>query len=298
MDRPTSLTRRSLLVGSLAGATVVPAVGARAGAQRASDETPGGIKKGRLKQSSVLWCYGAPLEELAKVSARLGLSGIDVVNPPDWPVLQKYGLLSTMTPCMERGFGIARGLNKKEHHEGHLQLVKERIDASAEAGFQNILVFSGNREDGLSDRAGLENCAVALRQVVSHAEEKGQLLCMELLNSKRDHKGYMCDRTAWGAELVQKVGSDAFKLLYDIYHMQIQEGDVIETIREFRESIGHYHTAGVPGRGNLDENQELYYPAIMEAIADEPFDGYIGQEFIPRGNKAQALRQAVELCDV
>ncbi len=138
MDRPTSLTRRSLLVGSLAGAAVVPAVGAGAGAQRASDETPGGIKKGRLKQSSVLWCYGAPLEELAQVSARLGLSGIDVVNPPDWPVLQKYGLLSTMTPCMERGFGIARGLNKKEHHEGHLQLVKERIDASAEAGISAL----------------------------------------------------------------------------------------------------------------------------------------------------------------
>ena len=292
----SSPTRRSLLLGSLATAT---APRSRGESTRWDAQQSGrGIRRGRLKQSSVHWCYGGPLEELARVSAGLGLSGIDVVAPAEWEILKRHGLISTMTPCMERGYGITNGLNKPENHAGHIALVKERIDASAEAGFRNILVFSGNRESGLSDGEGLENCARALRELVPLAEEKGQVLFMELLNSKRDHVGYMCDRTTWGADLVQKVGSDAFKLLYDIYHMQIQEGDVIATIKEFAESIGHYHTAGVPGRGNLDENQELNYPAIMGAIAENAFDGCVGQEFIPQGDKVAALTQAVELCDV
>jgi len=289
-----------LIARALAGAAV-PALMSSLSAQPARQsnaEIKPAVRKGRLKQASVAWCYGAPLEELAKVTAALGLTGIDVVNPPDWPVLKKYGLTSTMTPCMERGYGIGNGLNKKQNHEGHLQLVKERIDASAQAGFRNILVFSGNRQDDLSDKEGLENCAIALREIAPYAEKKGQLLQMELLNSKRDHKGYMCDRTHWGVELVQKVGSPAFKLLYDIYHMQIQEGDVIATIKEFHEHIGHYHTAGVPGRSNLDETQELYYPAIMNAVAETGFDGVVAQEFIPRGDKVKALTQAVEACDV
>jgi hydroxypyruvate isomerase len=284
-----------MLLASLATANMLPVVGAAA--TRPMQEGVG-VTKGRLKQSAVHWCYGGPLEELAKVSASLGLTGIDVVAPNGWETLKKYGLVSTMTPCMERGYGIANGLNKKENHEGHLQLVKERIDASAEAGFTNILVFSGNRESDLSDKEGMENCAVALKEIAPYAAEKGQMLCMELLNSKRDHGGYMCDRTKWGADLVQMVGSDSFSLLYDIYHMQIQEGDVIATIREFQESIGHYHTAGVPGRGNLDENQELNYPAVMRAIAETSFGGCVGQEFIPSGDKVQALTKAVELCDV
>ncbi len=289
-----------LIARALAGAAV-PALMSSLSAQPARQsnaEIKPAVRKGRLKQASVAWCYGAPLEELAKVTAALGLTGIDVVNPPDWPVLKKYGLTSTMTPCMERGYGIGNGLNKKQNHEGHLQLVKERIDASAQAGFRNILVFSGNRQDDLSDKEGLENCAIALREIAPYAEKKGQLLQMELLNSKRDHKGYMCDRTHWGVELVQKVGSPAFKLLYDIYHMQIQEGDVIATIKEFHEHIGHYHTAGVPGRSNLDETQELYYPAIMNAVAETGFDGVVAQEFIPRGDKVKALTQAVQACDV
>ena len=294
MTHNRSLSRRSVLLASVAGASVLSR---SASAQDAAPQKRG-VRKGRLAQSSVHWCYGGPLEDLAKVSAELGLAGIDVVGPGGWPTLKQYGLISTMTPCMERGYGIGNGLNKRENHEGHLQLVKDRIDESAEAGFRNILVFSGNREAGLSDADGLENCAIALRQIVGYAQQKGQLICMELLNSKRDHKGYMCDRTTWGAELVQKVGSDAFKLLYDIYHMQIQEGDVIATIREFRDSIGHFHTAGVPGRGNLDEKQELNYPAVMGAIAEGGYQGYVGQEFIPQGDKVAALTQAVELCDV
>ena len=302
MNPRRTLNRRALIGRALAG-TSVPALLASM-AEASTQETIAGIEiepavvKGRIQQASVLWCFGAPLPVLARISKALGLVGVDVVSPPDWPILQKHGLLSTMTPCMERGYGIGNGLNKKENHEGHLQLVKERIDASAEAGFRNILVFSGNRAEGLSDKQGLENCAEALRQIAPYAEEKGQLILMELLNSKRDHKGYMCDRTHWGVELVQKVGSPAFKLLYDIYHMQIQEGDVIATIREAHEHIGHYHTAGVPGRGNLDETQELYYPAIMEAILETGHEGYVAQEFIPKGDKIAALRQAVTTCDV
>ena len=296
--------RRMLIARALAGTTFPALLASMSSAARQApprsreQEIEPAIEKGRLQQASVAWCYGAPLEELAKVTAALGLKGIDVVQPESYPTLKKYGLVCTMTPCMSRGYGIGKALNKKENHEGLMQLVRDQIDASAEAGFRNILVFSGNRQDGLSDKEGLENCAEGLKQVVGYAEEKNQLILMELLNSKRDHKGYMCDRTHWGVELVQKVGSPAFKLLYDIYHMQIQEGDVIATIRENHEHIGHYHTAGVPGRSNLDETQELYYPAIMNAIAETGFDGYVAQEFIPRGDKVEALRQAVVTCDV
>ncbi|MDP6408442.1 MAG: TIM barrel protein, partial [Planctomycetota bacterium] len=261
-------------------------------------ERPAGVRRGRLKQAGVHWCYGGPLEELAALCARLGVAGIDVIHPDAWPILTEHGLVCTITPTMERGFGIARGLNRPEHHEGHLEVIRERIDRNAEAGFENILVFSGNRAEDLSDSEGLEHCATALRQIVGYAEEKGQVIQMELLNSKRDHAGYMFDHTRWGVDLVQKVGSDAFKILYDIYHAQIMEGDVIATIREHHEHFGHYHTAGVPGRRNLDENQELNYPAIMRAIAETGFEGFVGQEFIPEGDKVAALTQAIELCDV
>ncbi|MDP6539530.1 MAG: TIM barrel protein [Planctomycetota bacterium] len=295
----SALTRRSFLrVPLAAGAGLAASTTVAAQGDTASAPRPAGITNGRLKQAGVHWCYGGPLEELAALCARLGMSGIDLVHPDQWPVLEKHGLVCTITPTMERGYGIGRGLNRPEHHEGHLEVIRERIDRNAEAGFDNILVFSGNRSDDLSDAEGLENCAAALRQIVGYAEEKGQVIQMELLNSKRDHKGYMCDRSRWGVDLVQKVGSDAFKILYDIYHAQIMEGDVIATIREHHEHFGHYHTAGVPGRRNLDENQELNYPAIMRAIAESGFAGFVAQEFIPEGDKVAALTQAVELCDV
>jgi hydroxypyruvate isomerase len=297
--QPKHLTRRAILRQPLVGAAAV-ALDRALGSQDApvTAERRPGVRQGRLKQSAVHWCYGGPLEELAALSARLGLTGIDVVHPKDFEVLEAHGLESTMTPCFEGGFGIGKGLNKKEHHEGHLAVLKQRLDENAAAGFRNVLVFSGNREDGLSDQQGLANCAEALRQIVDYAAEQGQVIQMELLNSKRDHGGYMFDSSRWGVELVQKVGSDHFKILYDIYHAQIMEGDVIATIREHHEHIGHYHTAGVPGRGNLDDTQELYYPAIMAAIAETGYAGVVGQEFIPKGDKVAALTQAVELCDV
>lgn len=293
------LSRRALLHTPLAAA----ALGAAGSLPSAQDPAPEserdeGIRNGRLKQAGVGWCYGGPLPELAALCARLGVSGIDVVHPDQWGVLEEHGIVCTMTPCFENGFGIGRGLNKLENHEGHLELIRQRIDLNAEHGYENVLVFSGNREDGLSDEEGLQNCATALRQIVGYAEEKGQVIQMELLNSKRDHRGYMFDRARWGVDLVQAVGSPAFKVLYDIYHAQIMEGDIIATIREHHEHFGHYHTAGVPGRSNIDETQELYYPAIMEAIAETDFNGYVGQEFRPRGDRQAALIHAVELCDV
>jgi hydroxypyruvate isomerase len=294
-DVPMSMPRRDVLQLSLAAA-----VGAVSHPSRAlsGDAAPRPERKGRLKQAGVQWCYGAPLEELAEVCARFGAAGIDVVHPNDWPVLQRHGLASTLTPCMERGFGTSRGLNRVEDHASHIEVIRERIELSAAAGYRNILVFSGNRIDGLSDADGLRNCADALRQIVGLAGDKGQVLLMEILNSKRDHPGYMFDRMSWGLDLVQAVGSSSFKILYDIYHAQIMEGDVIQTIRDHHDHIGHYHTAGVPGRHNLDKTQELYYPAIMEAIAETGFDGVVAQEFLPVGDRATALLNAFALCDV
>lgn len=289
------LSRRALLQAPIAAAALSATAAA---AQDPAPAAPARPQKGRIRQAGVAWCYGGPLPEMAKVCKALGLHGIDVVQPSDFPILKEHGLVCTLTPAMEGGIGIGRGLNKKEHHEQHFEVLKHRIDVNAEYGYENVLVFSGNREEGLSDRQGLENCAEALRQIAPYAEEHGQVLQMELLNSKRDHKGYMLDNSPWGVELVQKVGSPAFKVLYDIYHAQIMEGDIIQTIRDHHEHFGHYHTAGVPGRSNIDETQELYYPAIMEAIAETGYTGYVSHEFRPRGDKVKALTHAVEICDV
>ncbi len=192
---------------------------------------------------------------------------------------------------------IPRGFNRIEHHEWLVPQFKTRIREVAEAGYPNVICFSGNR-DGMSDEEGLENCVVGIKQIVGDAERHGVTICMELLNSRVNHPDYMCDRTPWGVELVKRVGSERFKLLYDIYHMQIMEGDVIRTIRDNHQYIGHYHTGGNPGRNEIDETQELYYPAIMRAIVDTGFTGFVAQEFVPTRDPMASLRQAVEICDV
>lgn len=250
--------------------------------------------KGNIRQSVCKWCYGSlPLEAFARACAEMGLRSIELVEPHEWPVLKKYGLICAMTPS----HSISKGLNRVENHDECLAKIRAGIDAAAEAGFPNVICFSGNRA-GMDDDEGLKNCETAIKRVVGYAEQKNVTLCMELLNSKRNHKDYMCDRTAWGGALVRRVGSDRFKLLYDIYHMQVQEGDVIATLREYADCIGHYHTAGVPGRNEIDDTQELNYPAIMRAIVQTGFQGYVGQEFVPRRDPLTSLRQAVALCDV
>ena len=251
-------------------------------------------RKGRIQQSACRWCYSRiELETLAAEGKKMGLVGIDLLSPNDFPVMKKHGLVCTMT----NSHSIHPGLNKKKNHEQCLAAIRKAIEATAEAGYKNVICFSGNRE-GQDDQEGMKICAEALKQVVGLAEEKKVTICMELLNSKVDHKDYMCDHTAWGAGLCKMVGSERFKLLYDIYHMQIMEGDVIRTMRDNKQYIGHIHTGGVPGRREIDESQELYYPAIMKAIAEMNFQGYVAQEFIPAREPLASLRQAVEICDV
>jgi len=290
--RSGRLTRRQWLTG-LAGAAAVTAVtGDRRKYLQAQEKRA--ISRGRIKQSVCRWCFNKiPFEKLAAFSAQIGLAGLDLVGPQDWPILKKYGLICTMVSS----HGIGKGLNRRENHEACLAKIRQSIESASEAGFPNVICFSGNR-GGLDDEEGLKHCVSAVKQVVGLAEKKKVLLCMELLNSKRNHKDYMCDRTHWGVKLVRQVGSPHFKLLYDIYHMQVQEGDVIATIRESKEYIGHYHTAGVPGRHEFDETQELYYPAIMRAIAQTGFQGYVGQEFIPTRDPLTSLKEAVTMCDV
>jgi hydroxypyruvate isomerase len=224
----------------------------------------------------------------------LGLHGHDLLGPTEFETLKKYGLICTM---VRGSLGIAKGFNRKENHEACVTAATAAIEAAAAAGFPNVIVMSGNRE-GMADDVGLANCVEGVKKIAGLAEEKKITVCMELLNSKRNHKDYMCDRTAWGAEMCKKVGSPRIKLLYDIYHMQVQEGDIIATIKEFIPYIGHFHTAGVPGRNEIDDSQELYYPAIMRAIADLKFDGYVAHEYGPKKDALESLKKAIAICDV
>ncbi len=256
--------------------------------------------KGKVNHSVCRWCYnGISLEDLCKAAVEIGLSSIELLGVKDFPVIKQYGLTCAMVSGGGGTYGINKSWNKRENHDGMLEQYMRDIDETAKAGFSNLIVFSGNREKGLSDEQGLENCAEGLRKIIGYAEKKKVTLVMELLNSKIDHANYMCDHTAWGAELCRKVGSDNFKLLYDIYHMQIMEGDVIRTIKENHKYIAHYHTGGVPGRNEIDNSQELYYPAIIQAILETGFKGHIAQEFIPkREDRLGSLKQGVDICDI
>ncbi len=251
---------------------------------------------GRIKQSVCQWCYDKiPLDDLCKAAKKLGLQSVELLGEKDWATVKAHGL----TCAMANGPSTIRvGFNKPSEHDRLVAESERLLPLVAAAGLPNMIVFSGNR-DGMADGEGLENCVKGLQRITPTAEKLGVTVCMELLNSKVDHKDYMCDRTPWGAELVKRVGSPRFKLLYDIYHMQIMEGDVIRTIRDNIAHIGHFHTGGVPGRNEIDETQELYYPMVMRAIIDTGFTGYVAQEFIPSRNDAIAsLAQGVKICDV
>lgn len=289
------VTRRTLLQRTLGGGAVLGLVGAGlAHPALADDSEPVGVRKGRLKQSLCHWCMGMSVEALAEVAVRLSIPSVELLTASQFGTIQKLGLTCAMTQLDGENV-IGNGLNRPENHERYLGIMRQAIDDTAAAGFPNVICFSGNR-NGLDDDTGLENCAAGLKKIVGHAEKSGVTLCMELLNSK-EHKDYMCDRTEWGVKLVNLVGSERFKLLYDVYHMQRVEGDVIATIRKHKDVIGHYHTAGNPGRSDLDKSQELQYPAICRAIVETGYTGYLGQEFYPKAGEA-SIRQAVELCDV
>jgi len=253
--------------------------------------------KGNINHSVCRWCFNdLSVEELCKAAKEMGLKGIDLVGPQDWPTLQKYGLVSTM--CNGAEISLTEGWNDPKHHATLLKNYSEMIPKVAQAGYTNLICFSGNRK-GLDDETGLQNCVTGLKKLLPLAERHKVVLVMELLNSKINHPDYQADRTAWGVELAKRLGSGHFKLLYDIYHMQVDEGNVINTIKDSHAYIAHYHTAGVPGRHEIDDTQELYYPAIMRAIKDTGFNGYVAQEFVPAAkDKLQSLRHAIQICDV
>jgi hydroxypyruvate isomerase len=255
---------------------------------------------GKINHSVCRWCYDdIPLEELCKAAVAIGIKSIELVDVKDFPILKKYGLECAMVSSINKTFTIEKGWNDPNNHEGLYQHYKYLIDETAKAGFKNVICFSGNRTEDINDELGLENCAEGLAGIMEYAEHKKVTLVMELLNSKIDHKGYMCDITDWGTELCQMIGSDNFKLLYDIYHMQIMEGDIIRTIQENKQYIAHFHTGGVPGRNEIDDTQELNYGRIMKAIVDTGYKGYVGQEFIPkRPDKIASLASAIKICDV
>ena len=255
--------------------------------------------KGNINHSVCQWCYGTiPIETLAKEASKLGLIGIDLIGPQHWDILKKYNLDSTM--CNGAELNLVDGFNDTKFHDKLIPRYFEHIDLVANAGYKNLICFSGNRR-GMDDELGLKNSVKGLKSILSHAEKRGVILHMELLNSKVDHNDYMCDNSNWGVALCKELDSDNFKLLYDIYHMQVMEGDIIHTIQENHQYYGHYHTAGVPGRNEINETQELYYPAIMEAILKTGFKGVVAQEFIPQNktnNGFDSLADSIRRCDV
>ena len=250
-----------------------------------------------INHSVCQWCYGSiPLEDFLKSLNALGVTAIDLIGPKDYPLLKKYNIHNSM--CNGAEISLTEGWNDLKYHETLIKNYKEMIPIVAEAGYTNLICFSGNRR-GMDDAIGLKNCVEGLKQILPLAEKHGVMIQMELLNSKVNHPDYMCDHSEWGVELCKQLGSDNFKLLYDIYHMQIMEGDVIRTIQEHHQYFGHYHTGGNPGRNEIDETQELYYPAIMKAILETGFKGHVAQEFVPTWeDKIAALKQGVTICDV
>lgn len=290
-------SRRNVLKNLALGVSAI--VAAPASCLVSENESQKKLKlKGNINHSVCRWTYDfLSLDELCNVVKKIGFSAIDLVGPKDWPTLQKHGIYSSM--CYTAGANsLTKGWNDPANHNQLIKDFTEVIPLIPRANYKNVICFSGNR-NGMDNETGLKNSAEGLKKIMSLAEKNGVTVMMELLNSKVNHKDYMCDRTTWGVELCKRIGSENFKLLYDIYHMQVDEGDVIRTIQDNKKYIGHYHTAGVPGRHEINETQELYYPAIMKAIIETGFKDYVAQEFIPTGNdKVASLKQAIKICDV
>ncbi len=291
--RRTVVNRRTAMTGVVIGAAAV-SLSQSAHASEEKKNMSVDAKSGRLNQSVCRWCFGdMSLADLARNVSKMGLIGIDLLVPADFPVIKEHGLICTMV----QSHPLTDGLCDPQFHEVSLEKINVAIEATAAEGWRNVICFSGNGR-GIDRETGMKNCVDALKKIVPVAERKGVTLIMELLNSKVDHPDYMCDNSKWGVELVKRVGSDHFKLLYDIYHMQIMEGDVIRSINNNHAYFGHYHTAGNPGRHELDDTQELFYPAIAKAIAETGFDGYFAHEFIPTKDPMGGLADAVRQCIV
>jgi hydroxypyruvate isomerase len=256
--------------------------------------------KGNINHSMCRWTYGQlSMEELCRAVNGIGFSAIDLVGPGEWDILKEHGIDSSM--CNGAEISLEEGWCEPDYHSTLIDSYTEHIDLVADAGYSNLICFTGNKR-GMDDETGLQNCVAGLEQIMGHAERRRVVIQLELFNSKVNHPDYMADNSPFGVELCKRIGSPNFKLLYDIYHMQISEGDIIRTIRQDHEWFGHYHTAGVPGRNEIDESQELYYPAIMQAILETGFGGYVAQEFIPTQETTEEnlamLRDAVKRCDI
>jgi hydroxypyruvate isomerase len=293
VDEPR-LSRRKFIkcgLGTVIGATTVTML------QNIENANAEVKKMGRIKQSVCWWCFvrgDLKPEKLIKEAAAIGFASIEMGPQQYWDMIREHGMRIAI-------FGghrsLTDGLNRKENHSRIEEELLKNIELAAKYEIPSLIVFSGNRR-GISDEEGIDNTVEGLLRVVKAAEEKGVTLCLELLNSKYDHKDYQCDRTWWGVEVCKRVNSPRVKLLYDIYHMQIMEGDLINTIRQNIKFIGHFHTAGVPGRRDIDEEQEINYRAVMRAIAETGYDGYVGHEFVPKGDPIEALKKAFEICNV
>jgi len=291
-------TRRSAVKNIIAGTAAVLGTSAfTASSFNASTKLKVVKLKGNINHSVCRWTFSKlSLDELCLSMKEIGFSAIDLVGPKDWNTLKKHDVFSSM--CNGAEISLTEGWNDRQYHSTLIKNYTEHINLVSKAGYKNLICFSGNRKN-ISNEAGLKTAAEGLKKIMAHAEKSGVVIQMELLNSKVNHKDYMADNTAWGVELCKMIGSENFKLLYDIYHMQIDEGNVISTIKNNQQFIGHYHTAGVPGRHEIDETQELNYPAIMRAIKDTGFKGYVAQEFSPiKEDKLASLKEAIAICDV
>ncbi|GAC14795.1 hydroxypyruvate isomerase family protein [Aliiglaciecola lipolytica] len=294
-----AISRRNIIKGALLTSAALATQNAM-GRQQHSEDKSKTLLKGNINHSVSRWTYGhLSIEELCQLVKTLGFNAIDLVGPKDWPILKQYNIDSSM--CNGAELNLVDGWIHPQFHAELTQRYLKHIDLVADAGYKNLVCFSGNAR-GMSPEQGLKNATVGLQKVIPHAEKRGVILQMELFNSKVNHPDYMADNSKWGIELCKRLNSQHFKLLYDIYHMQVNEGDVIRTITDNHQYFGHYHTAGVPGRNEIDETQELYYPAIAKAILKTGFNGYLAQEFIPtpksNEGKAESLQQAIAICDV
>ena len=294
MKNQNKIQRRDLIKTLAVGATTA-FIGS--GFTKLEAEEVSNQLKGNINHSVCQWCYpDLSLDELCEVAKEFGLMGIDLIGPSGWDTLKKHDLVSTM--CNGAEISLTEGFNDPQYHSELIENYTKHIKLVAEAGFTNLICFSGNKR-GMDDETGLQNCVKGLQQILPLAEKLGVVIQMELFNSKVDHPDYMCDNSAWGIELCKRLDSPNFKLLYDIYHMQISEGDIIRTITDNHQYFGHYHTAGVPGRNEIDDTQELFYPAIMSAIVESGYKGVVAQEFIPKNeNPLESLKNSILICDV
>ncbi|MDR2918686.1 MAG: TIM barrel protein [Tannerella sp.] len=291
------ISRRTAIKTALIGGVALATENLNAAKNQSKKNTkPEKPLKGNIRHSVSKWCFGEySLDEFCGICKEIGIESVELLDPADWPIVKSHGL--TVAMAQGAGLGIDRGFNDPSLHDELVASYEKVIPMVAEAGLTNLICFSGKR-NGVTDLQGWENCETGLKRIIPIAEKYNVVLTMELLNSI-GHKDYLCDHTVWGAELCKRVGSPNFKLLYDIYHMQIMEGNIIEHIQKYHTYFSHIHTGGVPGRAEIDETQELYYPAIMKALVDTGYKGFVGQEFVPKQvDKIASLKKCIRICDI